>query len=163
MYLFTGSFSEDPAMSVRYLHHSLGVSDRKCLDWHCTILWVFIFLVHFISSFSSILSSKSFPVLGNVTCWCCHVFWFGKTNLAGAIDAELSLSGPSGQAGGRAQGWGLWVSPSLEEPSLPSLCAQPLCWLDPALLWAQREWEFSAGRKPRYWSRSLKVPARISV
>lgn len=44
MYLFTGSSSENPAMSVRYLYKVLGISARKCLDWHLYDLMPFNFV-----------------------------------------------------------------------------------------------------------------------
>lgn len=73
------------------------------------------------------MSSKSFPVLGNVRCWHWHVFWFGKTNL-GALDTKLSLSG-LGQRG-RQEAEPAWAGgePGLGEP----LSACPVCsgWLE---------------------------------
>lgn len=168
MYLFTGSSSEDPAMSVRYLYKVLGISARKCLDWHLYDLMLFNFVNNivflalvalylprvFLCKAMLDVDVGTFLVWGNKPC--CH--WH---------KALLVWAGLGSQAGGRAQGQrglgGCEWAPACKSHSVPSVCAQAPRWLEPAFLWAGREWEFSVGRKPRHWSRFLKVPARISV
>lgn len=150
----------------RYLDKVLGRSGRKCLDWHCIFLWVFVFINNSLYLALLALIVQEFSCAGQCQKLMLAHLWSGKTNIID-IDTKLCLCRLGHQEGQKAvprASGGSEPARARQEPATDSGVVLKLrVGLSLHFSAAEREWEFGPGRKPRYWSRFSKVLARISA